>query len=283
MEFFLHSSTHRAGFQFGLITEWQPGWRRGLWLYEGYEPWWGCGILTRGNISHHNVTSEATLSTHAPSTPISFVFLVKSKKLEHNREVISVLQLVCTCFSSEHRLSKPNSTKQQLWATIEFVGRNSFVLYLYNVIHEGFRILTAVTTKAVMLWDITPCSPAEVHRRFGGTYFRLHAIYFSPGSNCFSLSHFQACIQGIITLQTWWWTMHVSPKGQWNSIGILNVTSQKIELMNVVHACVTQSVLYMTSEIPVVLKSESYKNKTIQWKEKNSTAFMWRPFKYYVT
>jgi hypothetical protein len=34
-------------------------------------------------------------------------------------------------------------------------------------------VLTAVVTKATIFWDITPCSPLKVNRRFGGTY-RLH-------------------------------------------------------------------------------------------------------------
>jgi hypothetical protein len=37
----------------------------------------------------------------------------------------------------------------------------------------GFEVLTAVVTKSTIFWDITPCSPLKVNRRFGGTY-RLH-------------------------------------------------------------------------------------------------------------
>jgi hypothetical protein len=33
-----------------------------------------------------------------------------------------------------------------------------------------FEVLTAVIMKAIVFWDITPCSLVEVHRRFGGTY-----------------------------------------------------------------------------------------------------------------
>jgi hypothetical protein len=42
----------------------------------------------------------------------------------------------------------------------------------YNFI-VGFEILTAVVMKSTIFWDITPCSPLSVNRRFGGTY-RLH-------------------------------------------------------------------------------------------------------------
>jgi hypothetical protein len=37
----------------------------------------------------------------------------------------------------------------------------------------GSEVLTAVTMKIAILWDITPFSPIKVNERFGGTY-RLH-------------------------------------------------------------------------------------------------------------
>jgi hypothetical protein len=37
----------------------------------------------------------------------------------------------------------------------------------------GFEVLTAVVMKSTIFWDITPCSPLKVNRRFGGTH-RLH-------------------------------------------------------------------------------------------------------------
>jgi hypothetical protein len=51
--------------------------------------------------------------------------------------------------------------------------------------YVGTEVLTPVVMKSTILWDITPCSPLEVNRRFGGTY-RLHlqallAICFHTG------------------------------------------------------------------------------------------------------
>jgi hypothetical protein len=40
-------------------------------------------------------------------------------------------------------------------------------------ISVGFEVLTAVVMKSTIFWDITPCSPLSIHRRFGGTY-RFH-------------------------------------------------------------------------------------------------------------
>jgi hypothetical protein len=37
----------------------------------------------------------------------------------------------------------------------------------------GFEVLTAVVMKSSLFWDITPCCPLEVNRRFRGTC-RLH-------------------------------------------------------------------------------------------------------------
>jgi hypothetical protein len=35
--------------------------------------------------------------------------------------------------------------------------------------YVGFEVLTAVVMKNTIFWDITPCSPLKVNRRFGGT------------------------------------------------------------------------------------------------------------------
>jgi hypothetical protein len=35
----------------------------------------------------------------------------------------------------------------------------------------GFQVLRAVTMKNSIFWDVTPCIPVKVYRRFGGTYY----------------------------------------------------------------------------------------------------------------
>jgi hypothetical protein len=42
-----------------------------------------------------------------------------------------------------------------------------------NFLLIGFEVLTAVIIKSINFWDITPCSPLSVNRRFGGTYRQL--------------------------------------------------------------------------------------------------------------
>jgi hypothetical protein len=51
------------------------------------------------------------------------------------------------------------------------------VLFLLEqvTIHVGFEVLTAVIMKSTIFWNITPCIPLSVNRRFGETY-RLHLL-----------------------------------------------------------------------------------------------------------
>jgi hypothetical protein len=45
---------------------------------------------------------------------------------------------------------------------------------LTNILRNvGFDVLTAVVMKSSIFWDITPCNPLRINRRFGGTC-RLH-------------------------------------------------------------------------------------------------------------
>jgi hypothetical protein len=37
------------------------------------------------------------------------------------------------------------------------------------LMNVGFEVLTPVVMKSTIFWDITPCSPLRVNRRFGGT------------------------------------------------------------------------------------------------------------------
>jgi hypothetical protein len=42
---------------------------------------------------------------------------------------------------------------------------------MQNIHHfVGYDALTAVVIKSTVVWHITPCTPLEVNRRFGGTY-----------------------------------------------------------------------------------------------------------------
>jgi hypothetical protein len=47
----------------------------------------------------------------------------------------------------------------------------------------GFEVLTAVVMKSSMFWDITPCNPLEINRRFGGTFLHLQGRRMSQARN----------------------------------------------------------------------------------------------------
>jgi hypothetical protein len=51
---------------------------------------------------------------------------------------------------------------------------DSHSCYVKNFnIYVGSEVLTALVMKSTIFWDIMPCSPLSVNRRFEGTY-RLH-------------------------------------------------------------------------------------------------------------
>jgi hypothetical protein len=48
----------------------------------------------------------------------------------------------------------------------------------------GFEVLTAVAVKSTLFWDVTPCSPLKVSRRFGVTHhFHLQGRRISRARN----------------------------------------------------------------------------------------------------
>jgi hypothetical protein len=49
---------------------------------------------------------------------------------------------------------------------------------------KGFEVLKAVIVKCSVFWDVTPCSPFKVNRRFGGKYcILLHGRRISHARN----------------------------------------------------------------------------------------------------
>jgi hypothetical protein len=52
--------------------------------------------------------------------------------------------------------------------------------------HVGFEVLTAVVMKSTIFWDITPCSPLKVNRRFEALFATcfhtglLLCLFFEP-------------------------------------------------------------------------------------------------------
>jgi hypothetical protein len=59
----------------------------------------------------------------------------------------------------------------------------------------GFEVLAAVVTKSNILWDITPCSPLKINRRFRGTFCLISRLFLPR-----------------LILRPWRWRRYVPPK-----------------------------------------------------------------------
>jgi hypothetical protein len=98
----------------------------------------------------------------------------------------------------------------------------------------GFEVLTTVVMKGINFWDITPCSPLSVNRRFGGIY-RLHLQgrrnNFSkrPASKQVASRMPPACLLKLF-LRPWRRRGHVPPKRRLTLIGLHDVIFQKLIL-----------------------------------------------------
>jgi hypothetical protein len=74
----------------------------------------------------------------------------------------------------QNRRCETSTSHQTTWSENQWMSTMSlFALTLHISQIVGFEVLTAVVMKISIFWDITPCSPLKVNRRFGETY-RLH-------------------------------------------------------------------------------------------------------------
>jgi hypothetical protein len=87
----------------------------------------------------------------------------------------------------------------------------------------GFEILTAVAMRSTIFWDITPCSPLKVNRRFGRIY-RLQLQSFS----CHLLPRW---FLARLILRPWRWRVYVPLKRRLTFNGLHGVITQKIVLL----------------------------------------------------
>jgi hypothetical protein len=104
-------------------------------------------------------------------------------------------------------------------------GYIAFTRYVFNQCHF---LRNSRSVYNAILWDVTPCSSIEIHRRFEGTY-------------CF---HFSAKKMSPALLVS-----HVPLKLQWTSTGLHGVTSQEIVVFIVTVAITSafQALLWFSS------------------------------------
>jgi hypothetical protein len=53
------------------------------------------------------------------------------------------------------------------------ITRGFIAVFEQTRIYVGFEVLTMVVMKSTIFWDITPCSPLNVNRRFRETYLLI--------------------------------------------------------------------------------------------------------------
>jgi hypothetical protein len=73
--------------------------------------------------------------------------------------------------------------KQSISLTVQ---SNTCSVSTRAVVLVAFEVLIAVVVNSIIFWDITPCSPLDVNRRFGGTYrLKLQVGRISRGSKLY--------------------------------------------------------------------------------------------------
>jgi hypothetical protein len=122
------------------------------------------------------------------------------------------------CKNSFNIISKPldwNGTTWNAYCSIPYI-------YIEFI---GFEVLTSVIMKNTVFWDMTPCSPVVVHRRFGRTY----CMHFQD--RILSLEIKQFCF--LITSYWLQWKKYVTPEHQRISTSLHGVTYQNTVLFMV--------------------------------------------------
>jgi hypothetical protein len=105
------------------------------------------------------------------------------------------------------------------------------VILSYFFYHIGSEVLTAVTTKNIIFWDITLLSSLKVNRRFGGIY-RLHiqGRGISQATNQLCLLPVSNWFLVWLNSSPWLWRRHVPPKRRLTFTRLHGIISQKIQV-----------------------------------------------------
>jgi hypothetical protein len=131
-------------------------------------------------------------------------------------------KFVITIKHNDNSTNSNRSIELQIYAT-----RKWSLWFLWNFLHN-FEVrvthncyctlnVQCVDQKSTIFWDITPCSPLEVNRLFGGTY-RLHLQ-----GRRISRARNQSKIR-------WQGRRYIPPKRRFTFNGLHGVISQKIVL-----------------------------------------------------
>jgi hypothetical protein len=125
---------------------------------------------------------------------------------------------------------------------LTFTFQCSFLQYFRHMVvlcHLRFKVPTAVLMKRAIFWDITPCSPFKVNRRFGGTC-RLHlqVLRISQARNyreATCLIHTSRWFLTRLILWPWRWRRNVPQKPHLPFNELHDVLYQKTELFSFIY------------------------------------------------
>jgi hypothetical protein len=102
-----------------------------------------------------------------------------------------------------------------------------------------------VVMKSTIFWDITPCSPSKVNRRFGGThriFLEIRTIsrakYKRESRRQGELSAFHLVSRSNLSghiLRAWRWSRYILLKRRLTSNVLHGIVSQKMVLFNEIH------------------------------------------------
>jgi hypothetical protein len=117
-----------------------------------------------------------------------------------------------------------------------------------------FEILTAMVMNSSIFWDITPCSPLKVNRRFRGisSESKNRPNRKPASSTCYLL-------QDWLIFRPRKWKRYVSPKRRLTFNGLYGIISQKTETLILKFACQILDTNGVGSELrPIKWKTEAF-------------------------
>jgi hypothetical protein len=83
-----------------------------------------------------------------------------------------------------------------------------------RIVNLGLEVLTAAIMRTTVSWEVTPCSPTEVHQRFGGMYCLFLQCRKVSQAKIKQYSYIRLTC---LILRSWRWRLYFLPKRRWTT------------------------------------------------------------------